>query len=297
MSFTSDIKKELTKLPSSTGTLLALIQMNGALGISGNLTLSVITENAATAQYIYKMLRELYNVQADLRYYQKENLDKNRVYNIYINENVNDLLDELSLADTLMLDNGVPDFIWVDKNIQKDYLRGAFLSTGSISNPEKGNYSLEIKSLYQEHSEDLVQIGQDFGLHPKLMKHKNRYVFYLIRAEEIMDFLTLIGAMHARLRFEDAKIVREMRGLANRQSNFETANISKTVMAAQNIIFVIRQLINSKKLPPELTEIAYLRLQHPEASLQELGKMLNPPLGKSGVNHRLRKIVAVFNEK
>lgn len=109
-----------------------------------------------------------------------------------------------------------------------------------------------------------------------------------------MDFLTLIGAMQARLKFEDAKMIREMRGLANRQSNFESANISKTVLAAQEAIDAIH-FLNAKKemvqLAPQLTEIARLRVDYPEASIRELGELLDPPLGKSGVNHRLRKII------
>ncbi|WP_254519584.1 DNA-binding protein WhiA, partial [Salmonella enterica] len=94
-------------------------------------------------------------------------------------------------------------------------------------------YQLSIASVYQEHAEDLQEIFRDFGLNARVIERKNRWILYLSKAEEIMDFLTLIGAMKARLKFEEAKIMREMRGLANRQSNFENANIAKSVMAAQ----------------------------------------------------------------
>ncbi|PCS00938.1 DNA-binding protein WhiA [Lactococcus fujiensis] len=294
MSFTSDVKKELTANFSTTGALLALVRMNGSIGIFGKLTLSITTENAGTAKYIYKMLQDLYEIRAEIHVHQKTTLSKNRVYTVFLEENVNDLLDELSLADSLLLDNGVPPFVMNDRLIQRDYLRGAFLSSGSLHNPEKGEYQLSIANVYQEHAEDLQKIFQNFELNAKIIERKNRYILYLTKAEDIMDFLTLIGAMQARLKFEDAKMIREMRGLANRQSNFESANISKTVLAAQEAIDAIH-FLNAKKemvqLAPQLTEIARLRVDYPEASIRELGELLDPPLGKSGVNHRLRKII------
>ena len=111
--------------------------------------------------------------------------------------------------------------------------------------------------------------------------------------------MTLIGAMKARLKFEDAKIMREMRGLANRQSNFESANINKSVSAAQDVISAVKYLAEKKELenlPPALTEVAHARIAHPEATIKELGQLLDPPLGKSGVNHRLRKLTSLAEE-
>lgn len=299
MSFTSDVKKELTRNLATTGALLALVRMNGSVGIFNGLTLSITTENAGTAKYIYQMLQELYEIHAKIRVHQKTTLSKNRVYTVFITEGAGELLDELSLADSLMLDNGVPEFVKNDEFIKKDYLRGAFLSAGALHNPEKGEYQLSIANVYQEHAEDLQEIFRDFGLNARVIERKNRWILYLSKAEEIMDFLTLIGAMKARLKFEEAKIMREMRGLANRQSNFENANIAKSVMAAQEAIDAI-QFLNEKKeleqLPPSLKEIARLRLENPEATIKELGELLDPPLGKSGVNHRLRKLVERSND-
>ena len=294
MSFTSDVKKELTRNLATTGTLLALVRMNGSVGIFGRLTLSITTENAGTAKYIYQMLLELYEIRAEIRVHQKTTLSKNRVYTVFVQEGAEELLDELSLADSLMLENGVPKFVKNDEFIKKDYLRGAFLSAGALHNPEKGDYQLSIASVYQEHAEDLQEIFHDFDLNARVIERKNRWILYLSKAEEIMDFLTLIGAMKARLQFEEAKIMREMRGLANRQSNFESANIAKSVSAAQEAIEAI-QFLNDKKeleqLPIQLTDIARLRMENPEATIKELGELLDPPLGKSGVNHRIRKLV------
>ncbi|GBG97236.1 sporulation regulator WhiA [Lactococcus termiticola] len=173
------------------------------------------------------------------------------------------------------------------------------MAIGTLHNPEKGEYQLSISSVYQEHAEDLQQLFKNFELNAKVISRKNRYIVYLTKAEEIIDFLTLIGAIQARLKFEEAKIFREMRGLANRQSNFENANIAKTVSASQEAITAIEFLIKKKELEnlaPALIDIAKLRLQNPELTTQELGKLLTPPLGKSGVNHRLRKLIATADE-
>lgn len=299
MSFTSEVKKELTQHLATIGTLLALVRMNGSLGITNGLTLSVTTENAGTAKYIYQMLLKLYAIKAEIHVHQKTTLSKNRVYTVFVGEGASKLLDELKLADSLLLDNGVPKFVMTMKAIQRDYLRGAFLSSGTLHNPEKGEYQLSIANVYQEHAENLQEIFKNFSLNARVIERKNRYILYLSKADEIMDFLTLIGAVQARLQFEEAKMIREMRGLANRQSNFENANIAKSVSAAQESITAIHFLLEKKELEqlgPQLIEIAKLRLENPEATIKELGEFLDPPLGKSGVNHRLRKIVEFAND-
>ena len=297
MSFSTDVKKELTQLPATTGTLLGLIRMSGSLGLTADgLTLSVSTENAAIAHYIYQMLDELFDRQAEIRVRQKENLAKNHVYSVFLADNVDDLLDELSLTDGLMGTAELPEIVRLDRHMARDYLRGVFLSAGSVANPQAGNYQLELTTVYQSQALELQGLLTDFDLTARLSEHKERFILYLTRADEIANFLTLIGAMQARLRFEDAKIIREMRGLANRQANFESANISKSITAAQDVIAAIHQLTVDKKLPAELTDIAKLRLSFPEASLTELGQMMTPPLGKSGVAHRLRKIKSLREE-
>jgi len=299
MSFSSEVKKELTSLPASKTSLLALIRMNGSLGISGQLTLSIQTENAAIAKYIYQMLQDFYGVKGEIRVHQKTTLSKNRVYNVYLDENVNQLLDELQLADSLMLETGLPASVKADRNLQPDYLRGAFLSNGSIHNPDSGEYQLSISNVYQEHAEELQELFQAFGMNAKVIARKNRFILYLTKAEEIIDFLSLIGSHQARFKFEEAKMMREMRGLANRRSNFEAANIGKTVSAAQEAIEAIQFLKEKQalvKLSPQLVEIAELRLKHPESSLKELGELLEKPVGKSGVNHRLRKLIEAAKE-
>ncbi|MCL2681700.1 MAG: DNA-binding protein WhiA, partial [Streptococcaceae bacterium] len=212
MSFASDVKKELTEHTATKGTLMALIRMTGSLGITGHLTLSMVTESATTAKYIYQLFLEIYQLRADIRVHQKTTLSKNRVYTVVIEERVTELLDQLSLADSLMLETGMPlsvmessknqiiddseDYMEQEdrENLAIDYLRGAFLATGSMHNPEQGDYQLSIGSFYQEHAEDLQDILSNLGFDGKIIARKNRFILYLSKSEEIMDFLTLIGA-------------------------------------------------------------------------------------------------------
>ncbi|GFH40859.1 DNA-binding protein WhiA [Pseudolactococcus insecticola] len=296
MSFSSEVKKELTQLDVSDGVMIALLRMNGTLGISNGLSLSITTENATTARFIYGALSEHYQIKSEIKTHQKTTLSKNRVYTIMITDNVSEILDKFELADSLLLDHGVPDSVKFDEKLRIGYLRGAFLSSGSLTNPENGKYHLEIASYYEEHAADLQSLLASFGIASKVIARKNKVVTYLANSEMMIDFLSLIGANHARFKFEDVKIFREMRNNANRQTNFESANIDKTVNAAQSVIEDIRYLQTQDKLPENLREIAMARIANPDATIVELGQKLEPPLGKSGVNHRLRKIKALAAE-
>ncbi|WEV61043.1 DNA-binding protein WhiA [Streptococcaceae bacterium ESL0729] len=293
MSFSTEVKKELTSLDNSPVVLMALIRMNGSLGLARELTLSISTENATTARYTYNLFMKLYQIKSEIKTQQKTTLSKNRIYTVYIDKNVNSLLDDLDLADGLLLDNGIPGSIKYDDKKSILYLRGVFLSNGNISDPESGKYHLELSSVYQEHAEDLKEVLENLGFNARLHERKNRYIVYLTSSEQIMDFLTMIGAISARLRYENAKIIKEMRNQANRRANFETANLGKTVNASYDMIEKI-ELLDEKlgldQLPDNLSEVARIRLKHPDLTIKELGEIMSPPLGKSGVNHRLRKI-------
>ena len=293
MTFSSEVKKELTSLEADEVVLAALIRMNGSLALSNKLSLFVVTENATTARYIYSLLIDIYDIKSEIRTQQKNNLSKNRSYTVVIDEDVPELLSQLDLADGLLLDNGLPESVKYDERKSIKYLRGVFLSSGNVSDPDSGKYQLSMTLVHQEQAEDLKEILHELGFEAKILKRKNNFILYLSKAEQIMDFLTLIGANKARLTYESAKIVREVRNQVNRQVNFETANLTKSISASLNIIDKIN-LIDKKlgleNIPENLAQIAILRRDNPEATIQDLGRLLNPPLGKSGVNHRLRKL-------
>jgi hypothetical protein len=175
---------------------------------------------------------------------------------------------------------------------KKAFLRGAFLVGGSISDPAK-SYHFEIVCTSREQAEQLRNILIDFETDAKIVERKGHFVVYLKEGSQIVDILGSMGAFVSLMNLENVRILKEMRNTVNRKVNCETANISKTVNAAVKQvkdIERIRDTIGFDTLPHTLREIAQVRLEYPEAPLKELGTYLDPPVGKSGVNHRLRRL-------
>lgn len=177
------------------------------------------------------------------------------------------------------------------------FIRGAFLSVGSLTNPEKG-YHCEFACDRVEQAELIKKLISDFSLQPKIVQRKKYYVVYIKDSSMIVDLLNLMGAHVSLMDMENVRILKDMRNSVNRRVNCETANLNKTVHAAvkqiEDINYIV-QVKGLKYLPDNLRAIAKLRLEEPDTSLQELGLKLDPPLGKSGVNHRLRKISEIAN--
>lgn len=296
MSFTTRIKDEvISQTQADKHQLAALMKLSGTLGLTGQgLRLTLTTENAKLARHVYELLEQAYGIHPVLDHYRKSNLRKNRVYQLTIDSGVEDLLADLQLADSFFgFETGIAPHIMTDDEAGRSYLRGAFLAAGSSRDPETGRYHLEIFSVYQDHAEDLAGLMQKFMLDAKVIDHKHGTVTYLQKAEDIMDFLIVIGAMAARDEFEGIKHLRETRNDLNRANNAETANIAKTITASMktiNNIAKIKDTVGLDSLPFELRQVAEARLAHPEYSIQELADSLETPLTKSGVNHRLRRI-------
>ena len=185
-----------------------------------------------------------------------------------------------------------------DKECLKAIIKGLFLGSGSINNPEN-KYHLEIVLNQEENLEDSIKILEKLRIRSKKMTTKNKYSIYIKEGEEISKFLALIGANKAVMRFEEIRVKKEMKGKVNRLVNCETANLNKIIDASIKQVNAIKKLKKEKKfenLPENLKELANLRIQNPEASYQELGAMLKEPIGKSGVSHRLEKIVKIAEE-
>ena len=300
MSFTVKVKL-LTLASRDKNELSAMIKMSGSLGLaSSGLTLSVTTENAKIARHLYELLSDLYQVKSEIRHHQKTNLRKNRVYTVFLDQKVEEILSDLHLADSFFgIEAGIDQAILSDDEASRAYLRGAFLSNGSMREPDSGKYQLEILSVYLDHAEDLAALMRRFLLDAKTIERKKGAVTYLQRAEDIMDFLIVIGAMEAMAEFESLKLMREARNDLNRANNAETANIARTVTASMKTINNIAKIsdnIGIESLPVDLQEVAQLRIQHPDYSIQQLADSLSRPLTKSGVNHRLRKINKIADE-
>ena len=176
--------------------------------------------------------------------------------------------------------------------MRKNIAKGAFLGAGSVNNPEK-NYHLEIMFLNEENGKIISKICKDFGVNFKKIKVNDKYQLYLKEGEEISRFLALIGANRAVLKFEDVRVMKEMKNNVNRRVNCETANLNKTIDAAirqiEDINF-IKKMKKFEELPKELRDVAILRIENPDLSLKDLSELMEPPIGKSGINRRLQKI-------
>ncbi|GIN95210.1 putative sporulation transcription regulator WhiA [Siminovitchia terrae] len=300
MSFASETKKEITNIPLKDcclkAELSALIRMNGSLSFSNReLVVNVQTENAAIARRIYVLIKKNYDVAVELLVRKKMRLKKNNVYIVRLKENAEAILKDLMiLGDNFMSIREISSALINKKCCKRSYMRGAFLAGGSVNNPERSSYHLEIFSLYKEHNESLCELMNEYGLNSKTLERKNGYITYLKEAEKITEFLNIIGAHNALLRFEDVRIVRDMRNSVNRLVNCETANLNKTIGAAlrqvENIRY-IQETVGLEYLPERLREIAELRMTHQDVTLKELGEMVSSgQISKSGINHRLRKI-------
>lgn len=300
MSFASETKKELTNLTvkdcCAKAELSALIRMNGSLSFSNRvLIVNVQTENAAIARRIYILIKKVYDAEVELLVRKKMRLKKNNVYIVRLKKDAEEILRDLKiLGEGITFIHDISASLIKKKCCRRSYLRGAFLAGGSVNNPETSSYHLEVFSLYKEHNDSLCELMNYFGLNSKTLERKNGFITYLKEAEKITEFLSVVGAHNALLRFEDVRIVRDMRNSVNRLVNCETANLNKTIGAAlrqvENIRY-IEESVGLDILPDKLREIAELRVAHQDVTLKELGEMVSSGyISKSGINHRLRKI-------
>ena len=300
MSFSAVTKEELARLSDQKSCcelaeLAAIVRMDGTLQISANqqYALNVITESAPVARKIFRLAKDVLKRPVDIVVRRKLRLRKNNSYLVRIYPRGLEDLQNLGLVDDKgQIYPGIAPNLIKRRCDQKAYLRGAFLAGGSINNPE-GTYHLEIVSNDAQHAQELCQLINRFKLGAKISMRKHSYVIYLKESEHIVEFIGFIGAHSALLEFENVRVLKDVRNNVNRLVNCETANLDKIVDAAmrqlENIKF-IANTIGLQSLPPALRDMAELRLKYPDASLKELGEMLRPKVGKSGVNHRMRKI-------
>ncbi|MGX7092089.1 DNA-binding protein WhiA [Hutsoniella sourekii] len=300
MTFASEVKKECTLLEvhreHAKAELTALIRMNGAVSIyNQQFILNVQTENAAIARRIYSLLKTFYQTEGELIVRRKMKLKKNNVYIVRCRYGVKNILADLKIFNGLAIDTAIEDDILNDDSLTRSYLRGAFLAGGSVNDPGSNNYHLEIYSNYENHNDAICYLMNKFNLNAKTVQRRNGYITYLKEAEKISDFLALIGADAAVLKFEDIRILRDVRNSVNRLVNCENANMNKTITASQKQIQAIRLLdeqVGLSSLPEKLELMARFRLENPDMSLKELGELVpGGPISKSGVNHRLRKLI------
>lgn len=306
MSFTSVIKSELCRLEISRSCcrraeLAAFIVTNGNLQLTGRqrIILNVVTEHAYIARHLFCLLKEEFDIAPIIMARKKVRLRKNLSYLVKVAESdlAQTVVSRLGIIDPesnrLMTDSGG---LKTRACCRRAYLRGCFLAGGSISNPETNGYHLEIASELHFHAENIRILLAKLGIKSGIVSRKQQHVVYIKDSEQIAALLSTIGSNQGRLNFENARVLKEMRNKVNRLVNCETANVNKTVDAAQRQVAAIRRLTATRGLESlslGLRQIARLRLEYPEATLDELGQYANPPLTKSAVNYRLRRLQAL----
>lgn len=275
MSFSSEIKEELSKINNFKNKELLEAEFLGYI-LTGNTSnndeyLEFITENEFNIEKFYKILFNL---------------------GIEYDPSVRGKVFVATIKKNEILENYMQIKVNLNNDIKKAIVKGAFLGAGSITDPNK-QYHLEIIFQEKNNAEYVLNICSSFFINLKLLENKNKFYLYIKDAEEISKFLALLGANRGVLAFEDVRLTKEIKNNVNRLVNCETANLNKIVNASVNQINDIKLIQNLNKfdeLPEYLKEIALIRLENPDASLKALGEMLNNPIGKSGVNHRLQKI-------
>lgn len=286
MSFSTNVKEELSKMSNLANKECVKAEF---LGYISTVNLSIVNKSirfSTESEYnINRFAKLLNNLKIDK--YQIELQGKNYVISLK-DEKIFNFIELNNLNQTKLF----------EENSEKAFIRGCFLGSGSVNNPEN-KYHIEINLKQREYAEFAIEILKKYNINLKMLEKANRYSAYSKDGEEISKFLAFIGASNAVLKFEDIRVYRDMRNNVNRIVNCETANLSKTVDAAVKQIDAIKKIKERGRfaeLSDNLQEIAELRLKYPEVSLLELGKMVNPPIGKSGVNHRLKAIIKFSEE-
>lgn len=279
MSFSAEVKEELVKQIGSgrhcqIAELAALMHYCGQYGMDaeGRFMIGFQTENQSVVRKGFTLLQKTYNIDADT---------------VLNRETIGEILEKLGDSQ-----KPVSNLLLKSACCKRAFLRGAFLSVGSMSDPAKG-YHLEFDCDSEEKAKQLQEVMGAFDIDSKRILRKKYHVVYLKEGSGIVDLLNVCGAPISLMNFENLRILKEMRNSVNRRVNCETANITKTVTAASRQVEDIEYLklhYGFQNLPESLREMAEVRLENPDAPLKELGECFTPPIGKSGVNHRLRKL-------
>ena len=308
MSFSSEVKEELSEQIAS-GRHCRLAETAAILSLCGKIVITendrycvkIQTENLAVARKYFTLLRKTFNIRAEVSVRKSREV---RFYSVIVSKDpeARRLLGETCLLDE---DGNVSECMspmhhrLLRQNCcRRAFIRGAFLAVGSVSDPKK-SYHFEIVCTAPEKARQLQELLASYDVDAKVVLRKRHYVVYIKEGSQIVELLGLMGAHISLMQLENVRIVKEMRNSVNRKVNCETANLNKTVSAAvrqAEDIRYIQEKIGLDKLPMDLEETARLRLEHTEASLKELGDMLSPKVGKSGVNHRLRKLSQIADD-
>ena len=304
MSFSGKVREELAGNISSArhcriAELTAFIGMCGTIAVNSfdQYSIKIHSENFLVARKVFTLIEKTFNIKVDVSI--RRNIKRqNATYSVVVRQHE----DAVRILQAVKMIGGNADYISDIRPFsplvlqqtccRRAFLRGAFQASGSMSDPSK-SYHFEIVCDSQAAAGQIQEIMDGFGLDAKIVQRKKAYVVYLKEGSRIVDVLNVMEAHIALMELENVRILKEMRNTVNRKVNCETANINKTVSAAvkqvEDITY-LRDTVGFEHLPDNLAEAALARLEHPDATLKELGETLDPPVGKSGINHRLRRL-------
>lgn len=306
MSFTSDVKEELSRVAPTCShcekaTLAALVRIEGTLFFSGRgkYRIEIATDVPNVARLIIRLLHSIYDLKTNLTA-RRSVLHKTPNYLIEVptQENLEGALRDMGVLSNDGLELGIKKSLVEKQCCAAAYLRGAFLGSGFISNP-RGDFHFEMTVESEALAEGLVQIMSDKGISAKVMARRSSYMIYLKSGTAILEFLAFVGAHQSALSLENERVIKSVRNDVNRITNAEVANQAKSASASVDQIFAIRKVVEKygmEELPPAIQEIIRLRVSYPEATLKELGERADPPLSKSAVYHRIRRIEQMAQE-
>ena len=293
MSFSLEVKQELSKINSLADKNNVKCELMGYL-VTSNTSLQknkvrFSTESQYNINRFSKLLNNLGFVNYDIK------IQRN-MYSIFINKN--DIQELIRAEENINIANEILSYFLKSEILEKAFIRGTFLGSGTINNPEK-KYHLEIFLKNLETAKYIIEILRKYSIDFKILERSKKYAIYTKEGEEISKFLALMGASASVLKFEEIRVYRDIKNNINRKVNCETANLNKIVNSSVkqiNDIKYIKERGKFNELSEQLKEIAIVRIENPDMSLEELGKLLKKPIGKSGVNHRLRKIQKIVEE-
>jgi DNA-binding protein WhiA len=298
MSFASDVKNEVAHLDDEThdmerAELFGLLRISGSVSLSGQkVGIHFTTENAALARRVLRLLKNNFDVQTEVIVTRSRRLKKNNRYQVHVvpSEEAREALSKLHILSPLA---EVSSSLLRKNSCKRAFLRGVFLAGGSVNKP-LSDYHLELISEQLDMGRYICKIMKGFDLPARVIDRKNSYIVYLKEGNSIATFLSLIGAHNSYLEFENVRVLKDMRNKVNRVVNCETANLNKVVQAAVRqltAIHVIEEKVGLDSLPETLQEAARLRLEHQDLAVGELAALTEDHIGKSGLNHRLKKLI------
>lgn len=299
MSFSKRCKKEVLKKEpiSKMGELLSIIHFIGSIRINmGGYNIKFETDSNSYARYIYNLIKDLYDYSSTFEIFDKSYKDKDRIFTVLVEDN--EISEDLINKKTEGFIDNFNDIEDVSLDEIKSFLKIAFIYKGSINDPQRG-YNLEIIAREKNELRLIKESMDTFDLNAKINDRGDYYIVYIKDSDKISDFLAIIGANKSLFELENVRAMKSIRNDINRQTNFDKANIDRTVKASLRQVDAIKAVIDSEaydKLSEDMKEIASIRIDNPYISIEEIGQMMDPVMSKAKVNYRLQKFIKLAED-